>query len=236
MIIKCLASGSKGNSYAIDDGATVLLLEAGIKIKDMLHGYANMLDRVVGCLITHEHNDHAISVSKLHNYGVKVYASKGTLVNCKNVDICKYGYIVIEAYKQFNIGSFVVLPFKAEHDCTEPLGYLIYSTVTKEKLLFATDTYYISNRFNALNYIMVECNYSEQILRDNLMNGSINDTLAKRLIQSHFSLENVKAFLKANDLRRVEEICLLHLSGKNGDSKFFKEEIQRITGKLVTVF
>jgi len=27
--VKCLASGSAGNSYAVDDGKSVLLLEAG---------------------------------------------------------------------------------------------------------------------------------------------------------------------------------------------------------------
>ena len=128
------------------------------------------------------------------------------------------------------------MPWQAQHDCAEPLGYLIYSTITKDKLLFATDTYYIPNRFINLNYIMIECNYCEEILRENLINGTINGTLAKRLRQSHFSLENVKDFLKANDLSRVQEIYLLHLSGKNADRKLFKEEIQRLTGKLITVF
>lgn len=234
--IHCLASGSSGNSYAIDDGKSVLLLEAGIKINKILQGYYDLLERVAGCLITHEHNDHAISTVKLHDSGFKIYASKGTLLNIKGVKPSDYGYIPITAGKQFNVGSYIVMPWQSQHDCTEPLGYLIYSTVTKDKLLFATDTYYIPNRFVGLNYIMVECNYSEEILRENLINGSINGTLAKRLRQSHFSLENVKDFLKANDLSRVEEIYLLHLSGKNADSKLFKEEMQRFTGKLITVF
>lgn len=234
--IYCLASGSSGNSYAIDDGETVLLLEAGIKINKILQGYYDLLERVAGCLITHEHNDHAVSAVNVHNSGFKIYASKGTLQNIKGITPSEYGYIPVTAGKQFSVGSYIVMPWQAQHDCTEPLGYLIYSAVTKDKLLFATDTYYIPNRFVGLNYIMVECNYSEEILKENLITGSINGTLAKRLRQSHFSLENVKDFLKANDLSRIEEIYLLHLSSKNADSKLFKEEIQRLTGKLITVF
>ena len=234
--IHCLASGSSGNSYAIDDGENVLLLEAGIKINKILQGYYDFLERVAGCLITHEHNDHAVSTIKLHDSGIKMYASKGTFQNIKGVNPADYGYITVTAGKQFKVGSYIVMPWQAQHDCSEPLGYLIYSTVTKDKLLFATDTYYIPNRFVGLNYIMVECNYSEEILRENLITGSINGTLAKRLRQSHFSLENVKEFLMANDLSRVEEIYLLHLSGKNANSKAFKEEIQKLTGKLITVF
>lgn len=233
--IHCLASGSSGNSYAIDDGESVLLLEAGIKINKLLQGYYDLLERVAGCLITHEHNDHAISTAKLHDSGFKIYASKGTLQNIKRVNPDEYGYITVTAGRQFSVGSYIVMPWQAQHDCAEPLGYLIYSTISKDKLLFATDTYYIPNRFINLNYIMVECNYCEEILRENLINGTMNGTLAKRLRQSHFSIENVKEFLKANDLSRVEEIYLLHLSSKNADRKFFKEEIQRLTGKLITV-
>ena len=76
--IKCLASGSSGNSYAVDDGETVLLLEAGITSKKILSGYAELLDRVAGCLVTHEHKDHAKSAWDLTKSGIDVYTSEGT--------------------------------------------------------------------------------------------------------------------------------------------------------------
>ena len=59
--------------------------------------------------------------------------------------------------------------------------------------------------------------------------------LKKRILKSHFSLENVKEFLKANDLSRVQEIWLLHLSDGNSDAERFKREIQELTGKMVFI-
>lgn len=51
-----------------------------------------------------------------------------------------------------------------------------------------------------------------------------------RLLQSHFSLENVKGFLKANDLSQCQEIILLHLSDRNSDADRMFREIYVETG------
>lgn len=59
--------------------------------------------------------------------------------------------------------------------------------------------------------------------------------LKNRLLTSHFSLENVKEFLKANDLSQVREIWLLHLSDGNSDQVRFKREIMELCGKPVYV-
>lgn len=62
--------------------------------------------------------------------------------------------------------------------------------------------------------------------------GEVNfQTLGSILLKSHFSLENIKKFLLANGLSRVQEIWLLHLSDGNSDAERFKREIQSLTGK-----
>ena len=48
-------------------------------------------------------------------------------------------------------------------------------------------------------------------------------------------MANVKEFLRANDLSKVEEIHLLHLSDGNSDEARFKREIQELTGRVVMV-
>ena len=83
---------------------------------------------------------------------------------------------------------------------------------------------------------MVECNYSETIMNEQLEKGCLNKSLAQRIQQSHFALENVIDFMKSNDWSEVTGIYLLHLSSANSDAEMFKREIQRITGKFVKVF
>ena len=82
---------------------------------------------------------------------------------------------------------------------------------------------------------MIECNYASDILYRNVENGSVPMVLKNRLLTSHFSLDNVKEFLKANDLSKVQEIWLLHLSDGNSDAERFKREIMELTGKPVYI-
>jgi len=49
------------------------------------------------------------------------------------------------------------------------------------------------------------------------------------------SLQEVKRFLAAQDLRTVQEIHLLHLSEHNSDADRFQAEIERGYGKPVYV-
>lgn len=83
--IICLGSGSKGNSYAVDDGRSVLLLEAGLSASKITAGYRELLPRVVGCLITHEHMDHARGAAELARRGIPLYLSKGTMENLPEI-------------------------------------------------------------------------------------------------------------------------------------------------------
>ena len=77
---------------------------------------------------------------------------------------------------------------------------------------------------------MIECNYSKKILDENIAAGRVPMVQKNRLLKSHFSLKNVKDFLNANDLSKVNEIWLLHLSDRNSNAERFKREIQEISG------
>ena len=55
-------------------------------------------------------------------------------------------------------------------------------------VLFATDTYYVKYKFSGLNNILIECNYCEKILLENVKQGVVNGLLLKRTLQSHMRL------------------------------------------------
>lgn len=227
-----LASGSTGNAYKVTDGHTLLLLEAGISYKHIQIGFNFRISDVAGCLITHEHGDHSKAIKDVIRKGaIDVYASKGTF---SKLGIAGHRVKPVVAKKQFTLGTWTIMPFDVQHDVSEPLGYLI-ANQCGEKLLFATDTFYIKYKFPRLSHIMVECNYSLDILDHNIVEGRVPQVMRRRLLRSHFSLSNVKDFLMANDLSHVREIWLLHLSDNNSDAARFKREIMELTGKPVYI-
>jgi len=227
--MKCqvLASGSKGNSYILHSQTGSLLLEAGIHWKQILQGLNYNLSNVVGCLITHEHLDHSKAINEVLTSGIDVYTSKGT---AEALNVKHYRLNTVKSKDQFQIGDFLVLAFDTEHDAEEPLGYLIQYVPTKEKLLFLTDSFYSRYKFKGLKYICIECNYIKETLDKNIEEGHISMEMKPRLLQSHFSLENVKKFLQANDLSQCQEIILLHLSSINANAEQMIREIKELTG------
>lgn len=229
--IKTLASGSSGNAYHISDGHTELLIECGINFRDIQIALNFETSNIAGCLVSHEHKDHSKGIKDVLKAGIDVYTSQGT-IDSEGID--HHRLKIIKAKEQFQVCTWTILPFEVEHDAAEPLGFLLQST-NGGKLLFATDTYYVRYKFRGLTHIMVECNYSLDILNENIDKGLVHPAMKKRLLKSHFSLENVKEFLKANDLSKVQEIRLMHLSDTNSDEKRFKHEIQALTGKPVYI-
>ncbi|WP_238884451.1 MBL fold metallo-hydrolase [Clostridium sp. YIM B02551] len=233
MKLKVLGSGSKGNCYLLQDNNETLIIECGIPYKTILKGLNFNLSNVVGCLVSHEHKDHSKAYWELLKAGIDVYTSNGTIRAILKEDEAIETYHRLHFIKsevQFKVGGFTVLPFTAEHDAAEPLGFLIHHE-NLGKLLFITDSYYCKYKFKNLRNILIECNYSKGILNENLENGSVHPVLRNRLIKSHFSLDNVKEFLEANDLRKVNNIVLIHLSDSNSNSGEFKDQIERLTAK-----
>lgn len=226
-----LASGSTGNCYKISDGRTPLLLECGIQYKQIQKGCGFRLSEIKACLISHEHQDHAKAVKDIMRAGIDCYMSRGM---AEALGISGHRLNIIKAKQQFRIGTWTILPFETQHDAREPLGFLL-ANQDGDKLLYATDTYFIRYRFRGLTHIAVECNYSLDILNRNVEAGVVQKELKGRILKSHFSLENVKQFLRANDLSRVQEIWLLHLSDNNSNAERFKREVQELTGRMVFV-
>lgn len=229
--IRTLASGSSGNAYHIDDGHTQLLLECGIRFKDIQIALDFKTSNLAGCLVTHEHKDHCGGIKETLKSGINCYMSNGT---ADEIGIEHHRIKRVQAKQQFQIGTWTILPFDVQHDVSQPYGFLLQN-IDGDKLLFATDTYYIKYRFKGLTHLMIECNYSMEILNENISNSRVHKGMKQRLIQSHFSLENVKEFLKANDLSKVQEIHLLHLSDTNSNESEFKRSIAALTGKLVYI-
>ena len=137
-------------------------------------------------------------------------------------------------YQSFPVGGFIVTPFDCRHDVPN-IGFYIHSTATEENLLYFTDSFYVRYTFPDLHYIMAEANYSGEAMSGSIHSGRIPVEMKKRLVQSHMSIDNLIELLKANDLSKVKQIHLLHLSDNNSDEAEFKHRVQSETGCEVYV-
>jgi len=232
MQLKVLGSSSHGNSYLLENDREALMLEAGVKFAEVKRALNYNITKVVGCLITHEHKDHAGQINEFLNATIPVYASAGTInkikINGSRLPmICK-------ARKLFMLGGFRIIPFGTMHDSAEPLGFFINHKETGN-ILFATDTYYLPCTFEGLNNILIECNYRLDILNENIEYGLVPEIVRNRTIQSHMSYEHCVQALQANDLKAVNNIILIHLSDGNSNAAEFEQGIKKLTSKNVQI-
>ena len=98
-------------------------------------------------------------------------------------------------------------------------------------MMFATDTCTLDYTIPGLNHVLIECNYSVDALTKAIADGRTDESQVARLAKSHLEFASTMAFLTRNDLSKVAEVVLIHLSGNNADEGRFVAEIQAKTGK-----
>lgn len=234
MRLLIIGSSSAGNAYILENDHEALLIECGVRFDKIQLALHHNLRKVVGCVVTHEHGDHAKSIREVMSKGIDVYATEGTL-SALNIP---FGYRaqIIKSERNFAVGGFTIMPFDIQHDVKEPVGFLIYH-VECGNVLFLTDSYYCKYNFSSieLHNIIIEANYCQGILDAKVQAGSNLKFLRDRVIKSHMSLNTCKEMLAANNLSQVNNIVLIHLSDGNSDAARFKKEVEEQTGKQVYV-
>lgn len=234
MELTVLGSSSKGNCYVLQNDTEALVIECGVSLKEVKKAVNFNISKIVGVLVSHEHGDHAKYVNDFLDARINVRLSHGTMK--KIVSPYRSGFLPLlcENGCKFNLGNFTILPFDVEHDAAEPLGFLIFHPETGN-VLFATDTYFLRYKFQGLNNILIECNYRIDLLMKNIEAGRIPAALRDRTLQSHMSFQTCKETLLANDLTKVNNIILIHLSDGNSNAEEFSNDIHRATGKTTHV-
>ena len=222
MFIKILGSSSKGNCYILKGKNDSLILECGINPKMVL---GKEFVNTSGCLISHEHLDHAKYAADMLKNCIDIYSSDGTL---KALNLTSYRANRLVQKKWNDINSFKVYPFDTIHDCAEPNGYILYHPEIAGYILFATDTKKIPYNFSVyFKHILIECNYSDNILFENIKTGQIPEFVAKRIINTHQSIDECLKYLKSLDLSQTQTITLIHLSNDNSSPETFKKVFQQ---------
>ena len=220
MKLRVLGSSSSGNSYAlISDSGEILAIEAGCKFLDFKKMIDWKIANVSGCIVSHEHGDHARYIKDFMQSGIPVYTAFETQSALEIITgECT---IAIPPRTVRQIGSFTVTPFNVPHDTEiECYGYLIKHEEMGQ-LLFMTDLEYCKYNFSKLNieHIMVEANYDMQFVDRNEPNY-------EHRLRGHMSLDTALKFISTNDNPALRNVVLIHLSDKSGDPALFKQKTE----------
>lgn len=218
MLIKHVASNSKGNLYTIDES---IIIDCGVSF--------SFLDEKIDfqsfgfLLLTHEHADHLNKVALR-----KVFTRSKIKIVCgewlHNI-LLSYGFdedriMVVEFGKVYQLDDYKISPVKAYHD-VENCGYRIMQG--NHKHLHITDTSTLDG-IVALDYdtATIECNHDEfkalELIAEAKENGEF--THLKGAINSHLSVQQTIQFCDQN---RVKQLYPAHLG-----SSTKKEVIQAL--------
>lgn len=242
MEIKTIATGSSGNCYLLTaPNGDQLLLECGIPWKRIAMGMKWDFSRLQGCVISHEHMDHARAAKDLLKRMIMVWASPGTLaaINCGDALTASpiranEGDCIEHVTKA---GAFTIMAFTAIHDAAEPLMFVIKDSV--DTLLFATDTQYMPRAFTGLTKIMIEANYDSKIMDENFVQNGDVGPRRRRVMRTHMSIDTLEGWLRECEqnylFSNLKEIHLIHLSRQNSDMREFQDRIETSIGVPVYI-
>lgn len=258
MRFEAFASSSHGNAYLVTDGQTRILLECGLAFRTLQKALGFGVCELSGCLVSHEHKDHARCADELSARGVPVYMSCGTalalgLAEEREIELVREdggrqiavptsgttatavvgnGAVLIEAREQVRVGSFDVVPFTTFHDAAEPLGFVLRSRVDGDVLAFAADTVNLRYRFPGLNILAIEANYEKSRLD---RATRMPEKTRRRIENTHMEIDTLCDILRNMDLSGCREIWLMHLSDATSHEDFFINKVRHVVPAHVQV-
>lgn len=210
--LRVISSGSIGNAYIIEACGQKLLLELGVKWNEILKALNYKIDGVVAALCSHLHLDHAKSIPQALKYRIPVYSNEEVADKYKCV-------IALQTHKKYRVGEFIVQAIKVEHSCLN-YAYVIDNEQTG-RILFMTDCVNFPYRVRNVQNLIVEANYSEDIIVDNLCKGY--DIRSQN--QYHMEINDTIKCIKNNYSPCLNTICLLHLSDAQSNEEEFKKRV-----------
>lgn len=228
-----LGSSSHGNGYVLETKYDALVIEAGVPFSEVKKALDFDISKIRGVVVSHRHNDHAKYIGEYINAGIAVLAPED-VYKAKKIDtvVLPNTFNAFENVKM-NFRDFLIKPFALFHD-VPCMGYFIQHSECGA-FVFITDTGHVPYRFRNLRNIIIEANYSDEVIEENMMSGRTNKTMRDRVLNSHLDLNGVKEFLYRNDLTHVNNIVLAHLSDANSDAALFRDEIVKATGKTLWI-
>lgn len=231
MDINIIHTGSDGNCTYISDGSTEILIDCGIKLEKVNREIGYRLSKIKAVLITHEHTDHTKYIKDIAVLAKPIYMAEQTKQNIETQRMKSPFFIPLQDKENKKIGTLLIktiplIHYNVNGTPCKNFGYIIFSILTNEKILWCTDTEYIPFFVPKCNYICIECNYDNDITFNKEFDIASVD---KRRFISHQSLQTVKNWIQKQDLSVCSAIYLIHISNDKSNKPKMKKEIEQLT-------
>lgn len=218
-----IGSSSKGNSYALQaESGEILLLEAGVQLKDVKKAIGYKTSKVVGCFVSHTHGDHCKYIKDYTKACLDVYSNE-------EVSGKYLGVRCIFPNLTYHYDGFSITPFKVEHDVLD-YGYLIHHQECGS-LFFATDCYNLKFAIRGCSTYLAECNYDDALLNKAISDGKTPANQADRVRLSHMSLAHCVSWLQDCEAdKSAKQIVLIHGSKRHLVPDVAVNKVQQVIG------
>ena len=208
-----ISTGSIGNAYILECNGEKLLIELGVKWKDIMKGVGYDLSNIAFCLVTHQHGDHSKSIPEALKYGLKVYSTPNVTELYPKVK-------ALEPMKRYKIGNWKVLPLRVKHGECECFSYHV-TMPDGQTLLFCTDAENFPYSIPNVNHLLIEANYSEDIL----INKMLDNADIRSASNTHMELNTTISVINRLYSPNLRNTILIHLSNGLSDENGFKKAI-----------
>ncbi|HWY77167.1 MAG TPA: MBL fold metallo-hydrolase [Verrucomicrobiae bacterium] len=231
-----LGSGSAGNCAYVETNEARLLVDAGFSLRQIRKRMASIgraPEGLSGVLVTHEHSDHISGLAGLcTKLNIPIYCNRDTKEQIEWQLQTRFDCRVFTTGASFEIGDVIVDTFSIPHDASDPVGFLLRTTLGQ--IGFLTDlghaTKLALQRVRAANVLVLESNHDLKMLQESSRPWSLKQRIAGR----HGHLSNTDAADAAQEIMSAElrHLYLGHLSRECNRPQLAREVMDQRLDKL----
>ena len=213
MKFKCISTGSDGNAFVLtNDQGHHLLLEAGIPLPQIKRGLHYDIENLQGCVVSHSHLDHSLSVSKIRKMGIPMLLP----------------YKLESKRLRTMIGDYIIETFPLPHNGVENRGFLI--TSGEQTVCFMTDFEYCPYDLTSRNIdtMIIEMNYQADRISD-------MDEHRRHVVLGHSEEKTTIEILKQN-IKSLKNVIFIHMSNSGSlDRELAMKHVREVIPEYITV-